>query len=202
MIPELRERFNQQWTPELYAEFLRRLEEVSGTHVAFRCSETPVFFPRPLLDKMVALRTGAVSPAGNESGISHGIRRCDSSPVSSAQRAGRIRYSSRPISVWCAKPMAHSSPNWSKFRASLPSTPFKPVLAKEYQRVYRLNENLYHDLPRWTGRTELCELLRRAILNGHAPEQVVLLEIEPYRAEDACPISWSPENCLAYKLAA
>ena len=53
MIPELRSRFNQHWTPELYAEFLSRIDGTSGTHVGFRCSETPVFLPRELLDKMI-----------------------------------------------------------------------------------------------------------------------------------------------------
>ena len=53
MIPELRRQFNERWTPELYAELLRRLDAVSGTHVDFRCSETPVFLPHELLDKMV-----------------------------------------------------------------------------------------------------------------------------------------------------
>src|ERR1700728_503832 len=52
-MPERRSRFNRHWTPELYAAFLRRIDETSGTHVGFRCSETPVFLPRDLLDKMV-----------------------------------------------------------------------------------------------------------------------------------------------------
>ena len=53
MIPELRAQFNRSWTPELYGEFLRRLDEASGTHVEFRCSETPVFLPTDLLVQMI-----------------------------------------------------------------------------------------------------------------------------------------------------
>jgi hypothetical protein len=52
VLPEPRKRFNERWTPALYAEFLQRLDEVAGTHVSFRCSETPVFFPKALVDKM------------------------------------------------------------------------------------------------------------------------------------------------------
>ena len=54
MIPELRSEFNRQWRPESYAALLQRLDEIAGTHVTFRCSETPIFLPRPLLDEMVA----------------------------------------------------------------------------------------------------------------------------------------------------
>jgi len=53
VIPELRKQFNERWTAELYVELLRRLDEIAGAHVNFRCSETPVFLPNELLDKMV-----------------------------------------------------------------------------------------------------------------------------------------------------
>ncbi len=53
MIPELRADFNRRWTAARYAEFLQRLDEESGTHVEFRCSETPVFLPSDLLAQMV-----------------------------------------------------------------------------------------------------------------------------------------------------
>src|SRR6478672_1789532 len=53
MIPELRARFNAGFTPEKYADFLRRVEEASGTPIEFRHSETPIFVERSLIDKLV-----------------------------------------------------------------------------------------------------------------------------------------------------
>src|SRR5215467_2108283 len=52
MIPALRKQFNQNFTPEKYQEFLRRIDEAAGTHVQFRLSETPCFFPKELIDRM------------------------------------------------------------------------------------------------------------------------------------------------------
>jgi hypothetical protein len=52
MIPLLRQQFNQNFTPEKYQAFLRRVDEVCGTHVNFRLSETPCFFPKELIDRM------------------------------------------------------------------------------------------------------------------------------------------------------
>lgn len=52
MIPSLRRQFNQNFTPEKYQAFLRRVDDICGTHVQFRLSETPCFFPKPLLDRM------------------------------------------------------------------------------------------------------------------------------------------------------
>src|SRR5436305_8300121 len=57
MIPFLRKQFNDAFTPEKYQAFLRRLDLVCGTHVRFRLSETPCFFPKELIDRMA--RDGA-----------------------------------------------------------------------------------------------------------------------------------------------
>ena len=54
MIPSLRKQFNVSFTAEKYQTFLRRIDEISGTHVSFRLSETPCFFPKELLDRMAA----------------------------------------------------------------------------------------------------------------------------------------------------
>src|SRR5947207_15713796 len=53
MIPSLRQQFNARFTPEKYQEFLRSVDELCGTHVQFRLCETPCFFPKSLLDRMV-----------------------------------------------------------------------------------------------------------------------------------------------------
>src|SRR5229473_7024804 len=52
MIASLRKQFNSSFTPEKYQTFLRRIDDACGTHVQFRLSETPCFFPKSLLDRM------------------------------------------------------------------------------------------------------------------------------------------------------
>lgn len=52
MIPSLRKQFNSSFTAEKYQTFLRRIDELSGTHVEFRLCETPCFFPWAILDRM------------------------------------------------------------------------------------------------------------------------------------------------------
>src|SRR5580704_7835405 len=54
MIPFLRKQFNAAFTPEKYLAFLRRVDDACGTHVNFRLSETPCFFPKELLNRMAA----------------------------------------------------------------------------------------------------------------------------------------------------
>jgi hypothetical protein len=52
MIPSLRKQFNDAFTHDKYQAFLGRVDEVCGTHVSFRLSETPCFFPKELIDRM------------------------------------------------------------------------------------------------------------------------------------------------------
>ncbi len=52
MIPALRQQFNSNFTPEKYQAFLKLMEERCGASVKFQISETPCFFPKPLLDQM------------------------------------------------------------------------------------------------------------------------------------------------------
>ena len=54
MIPSLRTQFNANFTPEKYQAFLRQVDDACGTHVNFRLSETPCFFPKELIDRMAA----------------------------------------------------------------------------------------------------------------------------------------------------
>src|SRR5580704_3651360 len=54
MIPSLRQHFNRGFTPAKYQTFLRYIDENCGTHVHFRLSETPCFFPKALIDRMAA----------------------------------------------------------------------------------------------------------------------------------------------------
>ena len=54
MIPSLRKQFNDSFTSEKYQAFLRRVDLACGTHVQFRLSETPCFFPKALIDRMAS----------------------------------------------------------------------------------------------------------------------------------------------------
>jgi hypothetical protein len=57
MIPSLRKQFNERFTPEKYQTFLRTIDDACGTHVSFQLSETPCFFSKELLERMA--RDGA-----------------------------------------------------------------------------------------------------------------------------------------------
>src|SRR5229473_2126367 len=61
MIPRHRTAFNAAFTPEKYSRFLAELDRRCGTHVKFRNCETPCFFPRPILQRMLECGQALIS---------------------------------------------------------------------------------------------------------------------------------------------
>ena len=198
MIPELRARFNGSWTPELYAEFLRRLDEASGTPVGFRCSETPVFLPNDLLAEMI--RYGqelygqlAANPAylkAAEATIPAEFRVPSPTqhPLFVQADFGLIR-----------QPDGTLAPRLVEIQGFPSVYAFQAMLARQYREVFSLPENLTPFLD-GLDETGYFDLLAKAILGDHAPEEVILLEIDPYRQKTAADFLLTRER-LGLKIA-
>ncbi len=178
MIPELRERFNRDWTPQRYAELLRRLDNITDTPVGYRCSETPVFLPRTLLDRMVIygqelyaqLAANEAYRKASQAAIPDQFRvpNEDPHPLFIQADFGFVREANGEL-----------EPKLVEIQGFPSLYGYQAAMAKTYAEVYSLDKNLTSFLG---GLSEkgYFDLLGRAILNGHAPEETILLEIDPY----------------------
>ncbi len=171
----------------MYEEFLRGIDASAGTHVDFRLSETPVFLPKPLLDKMV--RYGrelyeqlAANPRYRKDSDTaipahFKVPNEPEHPLFVQADFGLIREENGTL-----------EPRLVEIQGFPSIYALQAAMAEEYQRTYRLNDNmgasLSYLLDGHTHKT-FVDLLSRAILNGHAPEEVVLLEIDPYEQKTA-----------------
>ncbi len=177
MIPKLRAEFNHRWRPKLYADFLRDLDARAGTHVPFRCSETPVFLPRPLLDKMVRygqelysqLASSAEYRAASDVAIPAEFRVPDEPEHALFVQAdfGLVR-----------EPDGTLEPKLVEIQGFPSVYAFQALLADQYRKTYDLHPNL----KRFIGdlnEISYFDLLRKTIISDHEPEQVALLEIDP-----------------------
>jgi hypothetical protein len=177
MIPSLRQQFNESFTQEKYQTFLQRIDEASGTHVQFRLSETPCFFPKSLLDRMA--RDGQQL-----------IRQLVDDPEyiarSNASIPPEFRVPNEP-----AHPMfvqvdfglvrnadGELQPKLVELQAFPSLYAYQVTLAQSYIDVYRLRPDLNFFLGGLNDRT-YRELLRRAIVGDQDPENVILMEIRP-----------------------
>jgi hypothetical protein len=183
VIPELRSDFNKRWTEERYQKFLRRLDEESGAHVEFRCSETPVFLPNDLLDTMV--RNGqelygqlVANPAylkAADAAIPNEFRAPEANghPLFVQADFGLVR-----------EPDGSLAPRLVEIQGFPSIYAFQAMMANAYQSVFGLSENLTPFLG-GMDETGYFDLLGKVILNGHAPSEVILLEIDPFRQKTA-----------------
>jgi len=182
VIPELRKQFNKRYRPELYDELLLRLDEASGTHIGIRSSETPVFLPGLLVEKMVRyglelyqqLADNPVYLAASEATIPDSFRVPAETdhPLFLQADFGLIREEDGTL-----------EPKLVEIQGFPSIYGLQAAMAREYMRVYRLHEldarltPFLDDL----DNASFERLLRHVILGGHEPEEVVLLEIEPHQ---------------------
>jgi hypothetical protein len=182
MIPTLRQRFNASFTPEKYQTFLRRIDDACGTHVQFRLSETPCFFPGTLLQRMV--EAGKVL-----------IRQLVESPDYLARSNRSIPEEFRvpnepahPMFVQVDFGLVRAAggelqPKLVELQAFPSLYAYQVTLAQSCIDVYGLNEPSSGSELKYflSGLNEKSyrELLRSAIVGNHDPENVILMEVHP-----------------------
>ncbi len=174
MIAELRREFNSKFTPELYQRFLNRLDERCGTHVGFRNCETPCFFPAELLDR--------TARAGAE--LVHQLID-NAAYLSAADEQIPVPYrvpntDPRPLFVQADFGLVQTQNGFEPKLVEIQGFPslyaYQIELARTYNEVYGLDYSCLLSSP---SEAEYLKLLTHTLLNGHAPENVVLLEIDP-----------------------
>jgi hypothetical protein len=176
MHPELRARFNADFTPEKYATLLRCVNETEKWPADFRISETPVFLTRAFTDD---------------------VTRGANAIIDATRTPEFVRQAASAVPKELEVPNESAHPNFLVVDFA--------ICEEENRLVPRLIElqafpslfgfqllllgcirKAYPVIPRnWTSSfggikdDAYLQLLRRTIIADSAPENVVLLEIEP-----------------------
>ncbi len=182
MIPEFREKFNREWRPDSYRRLLTDLEATAGTPVGFRCSETPIFLPRVLLDKMV--RYGRELYAQLASNAAYR----EASNAAIPPRYNVPNEPGHPVFLQADFGFVEASdgtlePKLVEIQGFPSIYAFQAEMAQVYERTFRLREHYHSGLSYLLDdltESGFRDLMSRAVLGDHAPEQVVLLEINPF----------------------
>ena len=171
MIPDLRAKFNENYTPAKYQRFLSELDHRSGTHVKFRNSETPCFFPHDLLDKMV--RYGKELTEQLLSNPAY----LKASATAVPPEYNVTNQTPRPLFLQVDFGIdEHLEPKLVEIQGFPSLYAYQPVLGEIYRDVYDLDPDLH-----LTFVPEYGTLFRRAVLGNHDPENVILMEIDPHQ---------------------
>ena len=193
MIPALRKQFNSSFTPQKYQSFLRRIDDLSGTHVEFRLCETPCFFPKPILDRMARagedLIRQLVTPeyhAKSDAAVpaEFNVPNEPPHPMFIQVDFGLVRDAGGEL-----------QPKLVELQGFPSLYAYQVALAESYVEVYGLGDGSY---PTTSGEkfpssrqlqwflgglnsNSYRELLGRAIVGVHDPANVILMEIHPQK---------------------
>jgi len=176
MHPELRARFNADFSPEKYASLVRCVNETEKWPADFRISETPVFVTRAFTDN---------------------VTRAANAIVDATRTSEFVRQAASAVPKALEVPNESAHPNFLvvDFAICEEGREFVPRLIElqAFPSLFGFQllllgciRKAYPVIPRsWTSSfggikdDAYLDLLRRTIIAGSAPENVVLLEIEP-----------------------
>ena len=177
MLEPFRSEFNARFTPEKYAALLRSLDERTGTHVQFRIAETPCFFAHETLQALVKAGTELTSQL-----------LCNKEYMRASDAAIPSQYcvpnqGARPHFMTVDFGFVRDSagdlqPKLVEMQAFPSIFGYQPLLAEEYKRIFELPGNLEHYLG-GHDETSYWATMREIIVGDHAPENVILAEIDP-----------------------
>jgi len=176
MIPALRQQFNANFAPEKYQTFLKVMEERCGAPVEFRMSETPCFFPKPLLEQM--------SEYGKE--LIHQLEGLEYRKASFAAIPPEFSVpheAPHPMFIQVDFGLVRdASGNLQPKLVELQGFPslyaYQAMLSQVYMEVFELDQGLQYLLGGLDWEAYKA-LLRRAIVGDHDPHNVILMEIDP-----------------------
>ena len=177
MVPALREQFNRNFTPERYRQFLQGLDRACGTHIGFRVSETPCFVPKALLDQMAQYGRELVLQLVDDPEY----RRASDASVPLQYNVPN--ESPRPMFVQVdfgvvRNPAGELEPKLVELQAFPSLYGYQAEAAHQYVETYDLPHELGVYLSGF-NRDSYWKLMRELIVAGHAPENVILMEIDP-----------------------
>lgn len=179
MISALRRAFNASWTEAKFANLRSRLETHTGGPLGFPISETPCFFPRSLMDELSAAGAELVAQAlNNPAAVAAALAvvperfrgpGAEAQPTFLQVDFGLVRTADGTI-----------VPKLVELQAFASLYGFQLKIAEAYRDAFSPppSLNLYlGGLDATTYHARVGE----AILGGHDPNEVVLMEIEPRR---------------------
>jgi hypothetical protein len=181
MLQPFRDDFNARFTSRGYASLLEALDRETRSKVEFRVSETPCFLPKSLLDEMAAIGGVLTDQLVGDPAYMR------ASDASIPERYRVLHENVHPnfmtvdfglVEGEDAKGRAALVPKLVEMQAFPSVFGYQDVLSRQYVESYGLSRELDWYLGGHNPES-YWDLMRKVIVGDHAPENVVLAEVEP-----------------------
>jgi len=177
LIPELRRRFNEGFSPARYASVLNLLEERCGTRVDYRIAETPVFLPLALLEGMAAEGIELTRCLLGNAAYLAAARKAIPAGYDVAGETGHPHFLTADFAL-VRDEAGDLVPRLVEIQAFPSVYGYQQVLSEAYRDAFALPETLGSFLG-GLDEAGYWALLGQTVLGGHDPANVVLTELDP-----------------------
>lgn len=176
MTEAIRTQFNAAFTEEKYKALLAFLERKHPGDIGFRVAETPVFLSRDFKDKLIEAAESIWEFLRNDY-VQDRIQNAVPLHYAVPEQVRPCEMVSFDFGI-CLDENGEYIPQLIEFQGFPTLFYWQLLEAQAYRQVYGLPDNLTNFFNGYDDATYL-QLLRDIILNGHQPENVVLLDILP-----------------------
>jgi hypothetical protein len=177
LIASLRSQFNSAFTPAAYAELMAVLAQNCGGPIPFPVAETPIFVPKALLDEMAADGAALARHLIADSKYLDAARNAVPPGYSVAHETRLPHFLTADFAL-IRTPSGTLAPRLVEIQAFPSVFAYQAELCSAYRTAFQLPQSLGVFLGGLNDST-YWDLLRQTILGSHAPDEVVLAEIDP-----------------------
>ena len=178
MIPEIRDQFNSNFSEETYQNFLKDLNSKHPGSIEFRVAETPIFIPKDFTNKIIDACESIVDiitkPNFKEL-TNRAIPKYENVPNEN-EHTDFIAFD---FGI-CENENGELEPQLIEMQGFPTLFGFQAYYAEILEKHFKIPEEFSNYLNGFNEDSYL-QLLKEIILNGHSPENVILLEIKPHQ---------------------
>lgn len=177
MIPELREKFNRDFSEITYKDFLTDLDSAHPGQITFRVAETPVFIPKSFTKKMLDACESIVDII-----MEPDFKGLTDRAIPATERVagddGHPEFIAFDFGI-CVNEDGTFEPQLIEMQGFPSLFGFQVYYPDVIRKHFEIPDNFSHYLNGYDKESYL-KLFRKIIFNGHNPENVILLELKPH----------------------
>ena len=175
MIPELRKKFNENFTPEIYQQFLTDLDSKHPGAIEFRIAETPIFVPKDFTKKIIDACEAIVDVI-----VDPGFKKLTERSIPQNENVPNENDHTDFIAFdfgICENEAGELEPQLIEMQGFPTLFAFEVHYPEVIEKHFDIPENFSPYLNGYTPETYL-EFLREVIVGDHNAENVILLELK------------------------
>ena len=178
MIPEIRNKYNAEFTEEKYQQYLHEMNLPHPNAIEFRIAETPVFCSREFTDQMISACESIVDVIVAP-GFKEQSARAIPENVKVPNETDRCEFIAFDFGV-CENKEGKLEPQLIEMQGFPTLFAFQVLQIDTFSKVFNIPPNFNAYLG-GLNRETYIEELKEIILGKHEKEQVILLEILPHQ---------------------